>query len=63
MIQLVEVQHRRGVRGGKIFANTIKNLDPELPSPPSPSAKPIPLGKSLIAESSLLIVPHIFERM
>lgn len=37
MIQLVEVQHRRGATGGVIFANTIKNLDPELPLPESPS--------------------------
>lgn len=36
MIQLVEVQHRRGATGGIIFANTIKNLDPELPLPESP---------------------------
>lgn len=33
MMQLVDVQHRRGATGGEIFKNSIKNSDVEMLSP------------------------------
>lgn len=39
MIQLVDVQHRRGATGGQIFADTIKSIDPESSLSESPAVK------------------------
>lgn len=42
MIQLVEVQRKRGATGGNIFANAIKVLDPDSPGQDSPVSVKIP---------------------